>query len=73
MFYASQAPDFEGAPQNVSQLGVNVITSFVVRNSGPSTIPEVELTVWWPLNSTESVADERTGTFLLYPAQFVSG
>ena len=69
MFYASQAPDFEGAPQNVSQLGANVITSFVVRNSGPSTIPEVQLTVWWPLNSTESAQEERMGTFLFYPAQ----
>ena len=37
---------------NVSQLGSPVDVSFLIRNSGPSRIPNIQLDIMWPLNST---------------------
>ena len=48
---------------NASQLGVPFLTTFIVRNSGPSTIPNIQLTINWPLNGTETGSN-----FYLYPA-----
>ena len=47
---------------NVTQLGPEFRTSFVVRNSGPSTVPSVSLTISWPLNGMET-----GNNFYLYP------
>ena len=49
---------------NASQLGAPVVVSFVVRNSGPSTIGTISLTVNWPLNATDS-----GNNYVIYPAQ----
>ena len=37
---------------NVSQLGPPVDVSFLIRNSGPSRIANVQLDISWPLNSS---------------------
>lgn len=37
---------------NVSQLGPAVDVSFLVRNSGPSRVPSINLEIMWPLSST---------------------
>ena len=37
---------------NVSQLGPPVDVSFLIRNSGPSRINNVQLDISWPLNSS---------------------
>ena len=37
---------------NVSQLGPPVDVSFLIRNSGPSRIANIQLDISWPLNST---------------------
>ena len=36
---------------NVTQLGPPVDVSFVVRNAGPSQVPNIQLDIQWPLNS----------------------
>ena len=40
------------APRNVSQLGPPVDISFLIRNSGPSSIDNIQLDISWPLNGT---------------------
>ena len=37
---------------NVSQLGPPVDISFLIRNSGPSRIANIQLDISWPLNSS---------------------
>ena len=37
---------------NVSQLGPAVDVSFLIRNSGPSRVPSIDLEILWPLSST---------------------
>eukprot|EP00731_Ephydatia_muelleri_P004040 Em0002g216a len=39
---------------SVSPLGPSILTTFTVRNAGPSTIPLVQLNIYWPLNSSET-------------------
>eukprot|EP00731_Ephydatia_muelleri_P004044 Em0002g220a len=39
---------------SVSSLGPSILTTFTVRNAGPSTIPLVQLNIYWPLNSSET-------------------
>ena len=39
-------------PQNVSQLGPPVDVSFLIRNSGPSRVDNIQLDISWPLNGT---------------------
>ena len=48
---------------NVSQLGAAVDVSFLVRNTGPSRIPNIELDILWPLNSSLTA-----GNYYLYIA-----
>ena len=48
---------------SVTELGPSVRTTFVVRNSGPSPVPTVELTVMWPIDGQ----DTGFNTFV-YPA-----
>ena len=38
--------------KNVSQLGPPVDVSFLIRNSGPSRVPNIQLDILWPLNGT---------------------
>ncbi len=59
--YADTAPD--AIIENVTQLGPSVRTTFVVRNSGPSTVPTVELNIMWPFEGTDSGVHS-----FLYPA-----
>jgi hypothetical protein len=40
------------APRNVSQLGPPVDVSFLIRNSGPSRIDNIQLDISWPLNGS---------------------
>lgn len=35
---------------NVSQLGPPVDVPFLIRNSGPSRVPNIQLDILWPLN-----------------------
>ena len=37
---------------DVSQLGPAVDVSFLIRNSGPSVVPSIDLEIMWPLSST---------------------
>ena len=46
---------------NVSQLGAAVDVSFLVRNTGPSRVPTIELDILWPLNSSNTL-----GNYYLY-------
>ena len=39
-------------PKSVAQLGPAVAVSFLIRNSGPSRVPEMQLNILWPLNGT---------------------
>eukprot|EP00731_Ephydatia_muelleri_P004032 Em0002g208a len=39
---------------SVNPLGPSILTTFTVRNAGPSTIPLVQLNIYWPLNSSET-------------------
>eukprot|EP00731_Ephydatia_muelleri_P004035 Em0002g211a len=39
---------------SASSLGPSILTTFTVRNAGPSTIPLVQLNIYWPLNSSET-------------------
>ena len=50
---------------NVTQLGLRSVTSFVVRNTGPSTVDVISLVIDWPSQSTELGSN---GTYLLYLA-----
>ena len=54
-----------GSITRVDQLGPTFSVSFVVRNSGPSTVTNIKLVIYWPLNSTNS-----DGFYYLYPAEF---
>lgn len=38
--------------RNSTQLGPAVGVSFLIRNSGPSRVSEIQLDVSWPLNGT---------------------
>lgn len=55
---------------NLTQLGDQVIASFVIRSSGPSVVPTVEFTLFWPLDGMETTADNRY--YYLYPAAISS-
>ena len=51
--YADNSQLNEGvALTNITQLGPPVDVSFLIRNSGPSRIGNVQLDISWPLNST---------------------
>ena len=50
----------------VAELGPAVSGLFVVRNSGPSVIPNLLLTIFWP-----SMGDSD-GNFIIYPSRVVS-
>ena len=51
--YADNSQLNEGvALTNITQLGPPVDISFLIRNSGPSRINNVQLDISWPLNSS---------------------
>ena len=51
--YSDNSAISEGvALTNVSQLGPPVDVSFLIRNSGPSRIANIQLDISWPLNSS---------------------
>ena len=51
--YSDNSAISEGdALTNVTQLGPPVDVSFLIRNSGPSRIANIQLDILWPLNST---------------------
>jgi len=60
----SRAPP-TGNITSVDQLGPMFTVSFVVRNSGPSTVGRIRLVIHWPLNGSNT-----DGFYYLYPAQF---
>lgn len=60
--YSNNATD--AAVQNVTQLGPSFTTTFTVRNSGPSTVREISLTINWPIQTIGANSD----TYFLYPA-----
>lgn len=49
---------------DVTDLGPRINVSFVIRNSGPSTVPNIQLSIFWPLQPP----DEDL-LYYLYPAQ----
>ena len=51
--------------QEASELGPEVQGQFVVRNSGPSLIPRLELIISWP-----SMSDSGEG-FVIYPSRIL--
>ena len=51
---------------NATQLGPAFSVSFVVANTGPSTVRMVSLVINWPLSRTDAQDEEA---FFLYPAQ----
>ena len=51
--YADNSQLNEGiALTNITQLGPPVDVSFLIRNSGPSSIDNIQLDISWPLNGT---------------------
>jgi len=61
--YSNTAPN--GNVTNVTQLGPAVRTSFVIRNSGPSTIPTIRLVIKYVTNNNEKV-QKQVCTFAGY-------
>ena len=55
---------------NLTQLGDQLSTSLVVRSRGPSIVPNVEVTIYWPLNGVEigPSAGNTESRYYLYPA-----
>ena len=52
--------------EEASELGPAVQGQFVVRNSGPSPIPTLQLEIFWP-----SMAESSNESFLLYPSRII--
>ena len=53
-------------PTQASDLGPAVQGQFVVRNSGPSLIPTLQLEIIWP-----SMAEESNNSFIIYPSRIM--
>ena len=51
--YADNSQLIDGGMEltNIAQLGPPVDVSFLIRNSGPSVVSNIQLDIQWPLNS----------------------